>query len=81
MGYVYIYIWLYTLYVLSTVSIFSCFFLFNHPSTGFATMVLQLPDTGRELDGIQPSRSKTVQLEAPLGAAARGEQCSKPWFL
>jgi len=27
-------------------------------------MVLQLPDTGRELDGIQPSRSKTVQLEA-----------------
>ena len=76
-----IYIWLYTLYVLSTVSIYtSCFFLFNHPRTGFATMVLQLPDTGRELDGIQPSRSKTVQLEAPLGVAW-GEQCSKPWFV
>ena len=73
--------YIYTLYVLSTVSIVtSCFFLFNHPSTGFATMVLQLPDTGRELDGIQPSRSKTVQLEAPLGVAW-GEQCSKPWFV
>ena len=75
----YIYIYLYYMYHLQYLS--SPVVFFNHPWTGFATMVLQLPDTGRELDGIQPSRSKTVQLEAPLGVAARGEQCSKPWFL
>ena len=77
---IYIYIYIYTICIIYSIYRHQLFF-FNHPWTGFATMVLQLPDTGRELDGIQPSRSKTVQLEAPLGVAARGEQCSKPWFL